>query len=119
MNKDLFKKLCLNFNKEPDKELYDLWNEELEVINSIYVEKAIKNIMKKDKFMPNLNRVFEELNKLGDVYITEEEKVKKWVQNGVKPSWYNNEIINEKIDKETEEIFEDFNNFIQEFRNEG
>ena len=30
--------------------------------------------------------------------------------------WLNHEIVNEPIDKETEDLFDDFQNFIKEFR---
>ena len=48
------------------------------------------------------------------------EYIKKVLQNTPKkPDWLDKEIINEPIDKETEELYEDFNNFINEFRGYG
>ena len=117
MNKELFKQLCLNFNKEPNKDLFELWNNEFEVFGDM-VDTAIKNIMKKDKFMPNLNRVYEELRSIEYEYITDEKKIKKWVQNGVKPCWYGEEIINKELDDVDKKEFDDFINFIEEFRDE-
>lgn len=35
------------------------------------------------------------------------------------PDWLNREIVNEPIDDETKKDFEDFNNFLEDFRNDN
>lgn len=42
--------------------------------------------------------------------------IKKVLKKKTTTSWINQEIVNEPIDKETEKEFEDFQNFIEEFR---
>lgn len=112
MNKDLFKMLCANYGKEPNKELHILWNEELQNYDPYYVEVAIKNIIAKDKFFPTLSRIVEELRNLPPMEIPEEEKIKRF-KSKVMPSWFNKEI---EYQEGEEDI--DFINFIEEFRNE-
>lgn len=87
MNKKQFVKLCVNFNKEPNEELYELWCEELEDFGPYYVEVAIKNIMVNDKFFPTLSRVLEELKNLPPMEIPVEEKIKRMKEKGVIPNW--------------------------------
>jgi hypothetical protein len=73
---------------------------------------------------------YERLNELLKIY-TEEEILVAYKTHGYKPilyiekvlknkkkvpSWLNKEIINEKLDKESKDIFDDFNSFIEEFR---
>ena len=85
MNKKLFISLCMNYNKEADARLYELWEESLKDYDPYVVEKAISNIMLKDKFMPNLNRILEEI-KNTKVEYTEEMKLKRWKEQGIEPS---------------------------------
>ena len=77
MNEKIFVRLCLNYGKEPNKELYEFWKEELEVFNNKEIELAFNNIMKIDKYFPTLSRIYEELRKIHIEEITEEEKRKK------------------------------------------
>lgn len=45
--------------------------------------------------------------------------IEKVLHNSKKtPDWLNKEIINEPIDDETKKDFEDFNKFLEDFRNE-
>lgn len=85
MNKKLFISLCMNYNKEADARLYELWEESLKDYDPYVVEKAVSNIMKKDKFMPNLNRILEEI-KTTKVEYTKEMKLKRWKEQGIEPS---------------------------------
>ena len=117
MNKKMFVQLCINFNKEPNEMLYDLWKEELDGYDVRYINKAIKKIILEDRYMPNLNRVIEVLNNLEYIYITEEEKLLKMSEIGVKPDWVDKKIINEPIDEETKKEFEVFKTFIEELEN--
>ena len=98
MNKKLFVSLCMNYNKEADVKLYELWEEALKDFDPYVVEKAINNIMKKDKFMPNLNRIYEEISNTKIEY-TEELKVKRWQQEGIEP-----EVLKMKPKEETPEL---------------
>lgn len=118
MKIELFKKLCLNFNKEPNEDLYLLLNEELEDYDPYYVEVAIRNIIANDKFFPTLNRILEELKNLPPMKIPEEEKIKRMKDKGVIPEWLNKEIVNEPLTEEDEKEHEEFLKFIEEFRNE-
>ena len=52
----------------------------------------------------------------GDKPIKYIEKVLKTIKKT--PDWLNREIVNEPIDNETKKDFEDFNNFLEDFRNE-
>lgn len=96
MNKKDFVKLCMNYDKEPNEELYELWKEELKDYDTYYVEIAIKNITKEDKFFPNLNRILEEIKKLQSLEIPTYEKIKRMKEKGVIPSWLE-DYENEKL----------------------
>jgi hypothetical protein len=111
MNKKLFKQLCMNFNKDADKELYELWNYNLRCYNEDEMQKAVSVIISQDKYFPTLKRILEVVKDiiLKESFLKDKTKYKN-------TNWYNKEIINEPIDKETQKYFEDFNNFIEEFR---
>lgn len=118
MNKKQFVKLCMNYDKEPNEELYTLWNEMLEKYDPYYVEVGIDNIIKNDKFFPTFSRVLEELKKLPPMEIPEEEKIKRMKDKGVIPEWLNKEIVNEPLTEEDKKEHEEFLKFIEDFRNE-
>lgn len=116
MNKELFKKICINFGKDANKELYDLWNEQLEDYAPYYLELAINNIIAKDKYFPTLSRVIEELKNLPSIEIPAEEKTRRMKEKGIEPKWLNKKIVNQPIDEETKKEYEEFQEFIKEFR---
>lgn len=121
MNKQLFKQLCMNYNKEADKDLYELWEYNLRPYDEDEIQKAISVIIAKDKFFPTFSRFLEVVKEVvsKEEFDSEKSVREKMKRLNIKPDWLNNkEITNEPVDKETEEIFEDFNNFIKEFRNE-
>lgn len=118
MNKQLFKQLCLNYNKPADIELHKLWDEELEQYDPEEIERAIRNIMAKDKYFPNLSRVIEEIKKIGFKEISEEKMGERFKKINVIPEWYGKEIKNQEIDRETLDTFDDFQDFLKDFRNE-
>ena len=94
MNKRLYLMLCSNYNKEPDKELYELWEENLKEYNEQQVENAIKQIIKTDKYMPTLARIIE------------------MIDTSYKPEWMNKEITKEEIsEEELRELEEEFKIF--------
>ena len=88
MNEKIFVRLCLNYGKEPNKELYEFWKEELDVFNNKEIELTFNNIMKIDKYFPTLSRIYEELRKIPIEEITEEEKKKK-MKYSVYEKWEN------------------------------
>lgn len=112
MNKTLFKQLCMNYNKQPDKELYELWEYNLRPYDEEEIQQAINIITTNDKYFPTLNRLLEVVKDivLKETFIKDESKYKN-------TKWYGKEIINQPIDEETQKEFDDFNNFIKEFRN--
>ena len=113
MNEKIFVRLCLNYGKEPNKELYEFWKEELEVFSNKEIELAFNNIMKIDKYFPTLSRIYEELRKIPIEEIIEEEKKKK-MKYSVYKKWKH------PYTKENEEIYEkvvsEFNKVLEEFR---
>ncbi len=94
MNKKIFKMLCINFNKDANKETYSLWEEELKKYDPIYVDKALHTIIKNDKYFPTLARII-------DV---------------IKIEMLSTETENEIIDEETQKEFDEFQEFIKAFR---
>lgn len=87
MDRNLFKILCDNFNKELNRELYELYNNELQDYDPILVKNAVMNILKNKKYFPNLADIKEEIKKLPPLYelLTEKEKIKRWQAKGIKP----------------------------------
>lgn len=112
MNKKQFAKLCMNYDKEPNEELYSLWNEMLEDYDPYFIEVAIDNIIQNDKFFPTYSRVLEVLNNIPPMEIPEEEKIKRMKNKGVIPEWFNKEIPESEIEEDDE-----FKTFIEGFRN--
>lgn len=122
MNKKTFARLNLNYGKEPDEELYELWCYNLRLYDDEEIDKAFNIIMSKDKFFPTLSRILEVIkevvNKKKIEFDNEDIIREKMKRLNIKPEWLDKKITNTPINKETEEIFEDFNNFIKEFRND-
>ena len=117
MKIDLFRRICMNFNKEPNEELYLLWNDELEDYDPIYVEEAIKEILSTDRYFPTIARVVEVLKKIKPREFTKEEKTKRMEQRGIIPSWLYQDIQNEPIDEETLKTREELDSVLEDFRN--
>lgn len=115
MKIELFKKLCANFNKEPNEDLYLLWNEEFKDYDTYYLELAILNIIRNDIYFPTISRVLEVLKNIS-VEIPEEEKEKRMKENGIQSQWIDKEIMDHPIDKKTQKEFDDFQMFLKEFR---
>ena len=122
MNKKIFKQLCINFNKEPDKELYELWEYNLRPYDEEEIQKAVERIIATDKYFPTFSRILEivkdVVSKEDFDYSNEDYIKEKMKKHNIHPDWLDKEITNEPIDEKTQETFEDFNNFIQEFRDE-
>jgi len=87
MNKKDFAKLCMNYDKEPNEELYELWNDALKDYDTYYVKVAIKNIIANDRYFPTLSKVLEEIKNLPVMEIPVKEKIKRMKEKGVIPSW--------------------------------
>lgn len=116
MRIELFKQLCANFNKEPNEDLYLLWNEQLEDYDPYYLEIAIGNIIRNDNFFPTISRVLEELKRIPLEEIPTSEKIRRMKERGIEPEWLDKVFEEEMLDEEDEGTFNDFQNFIQEFR---
>ena len=71
----------------------------LEELSKVYPEEEILNIYKNYGYKPMS-------------YITKALSDRK----NKAPEWLNREIVNQPLDKESEDIFNDFQNFINEFR---
>lgn len=121
MNKKDFAKLCFNYNKEPNEDLYELWEYNLRCYDEEEIQKAISIIISKDKFFPTLNRVLEVVKEVvskENCEVSDCEKIDKMKKLNIIPNWLGKEIVNEEIDEEAKKDFEDFNIFIKEFRND-
>lgn len=72
-----------------------------ELLNT-YTEEQILNVYEEygDKPLQYIKKVLE----------TKKNKKKE-------PEWVKSEVVNEELDKETQEVFDDFQNFLEEFRN--
>lgn len=111
MNKQLFKQLCINYNRTADKDLFELWEYNLRPYDEEEVKKAFSIIMLQDKYFPNLNRVLEVVKSVVEKE-TPDGRCKIEKLDRIKPEWYGKEIVSEKIEEEDE----DFKSFIKEFR---
>lgn len=92
MNKNLFKQLCLNYNRTADVELYKLWEYNLRCYDEDEMQKAINIIISSDKYFPNLNRVLEVVKEVvskEDIVFDEEYKINRMKKLGIKPVWLN------------------------------
>ena len=123
MNKKIFKQLCMNYNKEADKDLFELWQNNLRCYDEDEMQKAVAIIIAQDRYFPTLNRVLEVVKDVVSkerIDFNNEDYIKEKMQKyNIKPDWLDKEITNQEIDEETEKEFEDFNNFIQEFRSDN
>ena len=120
MNKKDFVKLCFNFNKEPNEDLYELWEYNLRAFDEQEIRDAFNKIILTEKYFPNLNKVLEvvkEVVKKENLEFNNESVIKEKIKKfNINPQWINKEITNQAIDKETEETYNDFQNFLKEFR---
>ena len=119
MNKKDFAKLCFNFNKEPNEDLYELWEYNLRCYDEEELSKAINIIITNDKYFPTLSRVLEVVREIvskDNTIYDDEHKKDKMLKSGIVPKWLDKEIKNQPIDEETQQEFDNFNKFIEEFR---
>lgn len=114
--KRIYKNLCANFQKPLDKDLCEFWFEELEPFDIDELKKTFRNIIAKDRFFPNLNRIYEELKKIQFKEVDEYQKGARFEEKNIRPIWYGKEIRNEEIDYDTQCIASDFENFLSEIR---
>ncbi len=120
MNKKDFVKLCFNYSKEPNEELYELWNYNLRPYDEEEIRQAINRIIATDRYFPTFSRILESVKEVvaretleseNDVYIIN--RAKKF---NIKPIWLNKEITNEEIDEKDQKEFDDFKRFINYIR---
>lgn len=119
MNKKDFAKLCFNYSKEPNEDLYDLWGYNLRCYDEEEIQKAINIIIANDKYFPTLSRVLEVVKDIvnkENIEYDEKYMKEKMINSGVIPDWLDKPIINKPIDDETKETYEDFKKFMEEFR---
>lgn len=120
MNKKDFVKLCFNFSKEPSEELFELWEYNLRCYDEDEMQKAINIIISQDKYFPTLNRILEVVKDIvnKEEIIQDDENVirEKMKRLNIHPEWLNKKIKNQKVDEETKKEFEEFKDFIKEFR---
>ena len=119
MNKKLFKQLCMNYNKEADKELYELWEYNLRCYDEEELSKAINIIIANDKYFPTLNRILEVVKDIVNkesIEYDEKYMKEKMINSGVVPEWFNKDIANQEIDKQTKKEYDEFMGFIEVFR---
>ena len=100
MNKKLYKMLCVNFNKEPDKDMYELLEETLYGYDDYLIKDTIDYIIKNDKYMPNIARIIEVLKSMPNERLTDKQKIKRWEEKGIHPNWLDIEIKREPISDE-------------------
>ena len=115
MNKNLFKQLCINYNKEADKDLYNLWEHNLRCYDENEVQKAINIIISQDKYFPTFSRMLEAVKSVVEkqiLNIDENYKREKMINLKIKPQWFDKNIVAEPIEPD-----EEFQNFIKKFRN--
>jgi len=117
MKVELFRKLCMNFNKEPNEELYLLWKEQFDDYDPYYLEIVINNIIANDSYFPTISKVIEEFKKTNCKEIPVKEKERRKKEKNVIPNWLYKEIINQPINNEVEKKYNNFNSFLEEFRN--
>ena len=110
MNKKTFVKLCMSFDKEPNEELFNIWNEMLEGYDPYYVDVAINNIVINDKFFPTFNRILEAIRDVPPMEIPIGEKIYRMKVRGVIPKWFNSKLTSTPYEDE------DFKAFINDFR---
>ena len=122
MNKKIFAKLCLNYGKEPNEDLYDLWNYNLRPYDEDEIQKAVDRIIATDKYFPTFSRILEivkdVVSKEDFDYSNEDYIREKMKKHNIHPDWLDKEITNEPINEETKKNFDDLNKFIEEYRHE-
>lgn len=117
MNKNDFKNLYVglaqNFNTKPNKEVFEMWYEELAEFDLKYIKQVFRKLMMQNKYMPTLKEVMDELKNVKYEPLTEEEKLERFKNEGTHPSWLDKEIKNEPM---TEEELEEWNEILKEFK---
>ena len=57
----LYNQLLLNYNKEFDSDMFEMWYEELVEFDLKYIKQVFRKLMIQNKFMPTLKEVIDEL----------------------------------------------------------
>lgn len=113
MNRKLYSTLCANFNKQKDDEHYQMLKENFLDEDSLYLERAIKKIIQDDKYFPSVARIKEVLNEVWKTPLNEDEKLKRWEKEGIKPSCLDKEP--QEIEISDEEL-DDLQDFFSQFK---
>ena len=117
MYKETFKKLCMSFDKKPNQELYEYWDEILEDYDPYFIDIAINNIIKNDKFFPTIARIIEEIQNTPYEEISTEEKRRRMKEKGINPEWVDKVIENEEVEQNDIDTFNEFKSFLEGLKN--
>lgn len=109
----LYNQLLLNYNKEFDEDMFEMWYEELEQYGLKYIKQVFRKTMMQNKFMPTLKEVIDELKNIKYEALTEEEKIEKLQEQGIFLKWVDKEIKNEPM---TEAELKEFEDLLKEFK---
>jgi len=80
----LYNQLLLNYNKEFDSDMFEMWYEELETFDLKYIKQVFRKLMMQNTFMPTLKEVMDELKNVKYEPLTEDEKKEKFKNENVK-----------------------------------
>lgn len=119
MNKKDFAKLCFNYNKEPNEDLYELWDQNLRCYDEEELSKTINIIIANDKYFPTLSKVLEVVKDIvnkENIEYDEKYMKEKMINSGIIPEWFNKDITNQEIDEQTKKEYDEFMGFIEVFR---
>ena len=109
----LYNQLLLNYNKEFDSDMFEMWYEELVEFDLKYIKQVFRKLMIQNKFMPTLKEVIDELKNVKYEPLTNEEKLEKFKNQGIMPKWVDKEIKNDPM---TQEEIDEFNELLKEFK---
>lgn len=86
------KKLEMNYKyRIPEEEKKD-WFEEFKNIDFIYFARAIKFIIKSQRFFPNMFEILDGIEKTKKIEFSSGEKKYKMLKQGIKPKWLDKKI---------------------------
>lgn len=101
--------LTLSYGKEFNEDTITVWYEYFKNINKETLESTIKKIVLKNKYMPSVAELIEEVNKqqeksrfkildimkADNYFKSPEEYVKatKWLETNIIPSWFKNDMM--------------------------
>lgn len=100
MIKQIYALMCDNYNRPKTKEHYEMFKDTFQDEDEVYLLKAIKKIIREEKYMPNIARIREVLNEVYQEPLTQEEKLARWKKEGIVPSCLSKEPSEEEMSEE-------------------